>query len=136
MVWVTRSLDVRIGFNNIEYKLSWVRFPDIDTNISYMTKEEYYKENNMITIRSHWISLDVCPQCKSKKTFHSEWMDDVELQKESDTNTFRLISAKPRVGDDVVSSSEITFSKEDLCLECGHTWVMYVEVIKVLSDKS
>ena len=99
-------------------------------------KEKYYEENNMTTLRSHWISLDVCPQCKSTKTFHSEWMNDVELQKESGTNTFRLISARPRKEDNAVSSSEITFSKEDLCLECGHTWVMYVEVIKVSPDKS
>ena len=96
-----------------------------------MTKEEHYKENNMTVVREHWISLDVCPVCKSTNTFHSEWMNDEDLQKRSSLNAYRLATAKPRKEDTIAKDNEILFSKEDLCLECGHTWVMYVEVIKV-----
>lgn len=98
-----------------------------------MSKEEYYKENNIESIREHWISLDKCPQCKSTNTFHSEWMNSPDLQSKSETNVFRVYTAKPRKSDEVVPQDELTFSKEDLCLECGHTWVMYVEVIKISS---
>jgi hypothetical protein len=96
-----------------------------------ITKEQYYKENNMTIIRSHWISLDVCPQCKSNRTFHSEWMNSDKIQKDSATNVFRLSIAKPRKEDTFINDEEIVFSKEDLCLDCGWTWIMYVEVIKV-----
>lgn len=96
-----------------------------------MTKEAYYKENNMKTLREHWISVDECPSCKSNNTFHSEWMNDKDLQGKSTINIYRLTTAKTRKNDVSIDPYEQVFCKEDLCLECGHTWVMYVEVVKV-----
>ena len=92
-----------------------------------MDKEQYYKENGITTIREHWISLDRCPSCQSMRTFHSEWMMNEELQDKSAVNAYKISTLSTQPGEAV----ERVFSKEDLCLECGHTWVMYVEVIKI-----
>jgi protein-arginine kinase activator protein McsA len=94
-----------------------------------MSKEEYYKENGIETLREHWISLDVCPSCKSTHTFHSEWMNNKDIQEKSELNVYRLSTAKTRESE-TFGHKEQLMSKEDLCLECGHTWVMYVEVVK------
>jgi len=96
-----------------------------------MDKEQYYKENGITSVREHWISVDKCPQCGSKSTFHSEWMNDKELQEKSTINVWRMYTSNTRSNDNVTDPYEKTFTKEDLCLECGHNWVMYVEVIKV-----
>lgn len=99
-----------------------------------MDKAEYYKENNIEVLREHWISLDVCPSCKSTHTFHSEWMGDKDLQKKSELNIFRLTQAKSREGEKFGQQEQI-MSKYDLCLECGHDWVMYIEVIKYTTNE-
>ena len=85
----------------------------------------------MKSINSHWISLDVCPVCKSTETFHSEWMKDPELQKVSSTNAYRLHASRTSKSDIAIKNQEAVFSKEDLCLKCGHTWVMYVERLSI-----
>ena len=91
---------------------------------------------SMRKIRSHWISLDVCPVCKSEETFHSEWMKDPQLQKESSINAYRLYIAKSRPDDEAIwQKNEVVFSKEDLCLNCGHTWIMYVERSVIEQDE-
>ena len=88
------------------------------------------------TITSRWISLDVCPVCKSTDTFHSGWMDDSQLQQESSINAYRLHVAQSRPDDSAIwQKNEVVFSKEDLCLECGHTWVMYVARILVEKEE-
>jgi hypothetical protein len=81
----------------------------------------------MKIIRSHWISLDICPVCKSDNTFHSEWMKNPGIQCQGTCNAYRLEMAKSRKGDPLINPNEFVFSKTDLCLQCGHTWIMYVE---------
>lgn len=85
----------------------------------------------MEVIREHWISLDKCPSCNSKKTFHSEWMKREELQKISTVNSFRVEWAGTSPRDQITDNQEGVFSKRDLCLKCGHTWVMFVQHVKL-----
>ena len=76
-------------------------------------------------VRDHWISLDECPVCKSDLTFHSEWMKNNELQTKCASNAFRIDISKSIESLDK-TKEEVVYTKSDLCLSCGHTWVMYI----------
>jgi len=73
----------------------------------------------METLLEKYISLDKCPSCESSETFHAHHMRNY---REGVSNTFGI-----RVKESSINDRESILWKQDLCLECGHTWVMFIQ---------
>lgn len=80
----------------------------------------------METILEKYMSLNVCPVCKSPHTFHSHHMDHY---RDDVSNAFGM-----GVKASGVNPRERILFKTDLCLECGHQWIMFIQQI-VLSEE-
>jgi hypothetical protein len=70
-----------------------------------------------------YISLDICPSCYSRDTFHSRRMKEY---REGISNSFGI-----GLKESSINKREYILYKQDLCLDCGHTWVMFIQHILI-----
>jgi hypothetical protein len=88
-----------------------------------LTEEKKITEKPEILL-DKYISLDQCPSCKSTETFHSLRMREY---REGVSNAFGIGIKESSTN----PGGECILYKQDLCLECGHTWIMFIQHILI-----
>jgi protein-arginine kinase activator protein McsA len=66
-----------------------------------------------------YISYHTCPRCGGNETYHSHAMENLDMKKYGNVISITL-------GHNHANKDDVTMTKSDLCLTCGHIWVMYV----------